>query len=39
VPWGEIAAGSVIATLPVVLLAVFFQRRVLDGLTAGALKG
>jgi multiple sugar transport system permease protein len=38
VPWGEIAAGSVLATLPVVLLAIVFQRRVLDGLTAGAVK-
>jgi multiple sugar transport system permease protein len=39
VPWGEIAAGSVAVTLPVVVLAVAFQRRVLDGLTAGAVKG
>lgn len=39
VPWGEIAAGSVIATAPVVLLAIVFQRRVLEGLTAGAVKG
>ena len=39
VPWGEIAAGSVVATLPVVALAIAFQRRVLEGLTAGAVKG
>jgi len=39
VPWGEIAAGSVVATAPLVLLAVAFQRRVLEGLTAGAVKG
>jgi multiple sugar transport system permease protein len=39
IPWGEIAAGSVVATLPVVLLAVLFQRRVLEGLTVGAVKG
>jgi multiple sugar transport system permease protein len=39
VPWGEIAAGSIVATLPVVALAVLFQRRVLEGLTSGALKG
>jgi multiple sugar transport system permease protein len=39
VPWGEIAAGSVIATAPVVVLAIVFQRRVLEGLTAGAVKG
>jgi len=39
VPWGEIAAASVVATAPLILLAVLFQRRVLDGLTAGAVKG
>lgn len=39
VPWGEIAAGSVTATAPLVALAVVFQRRVLEGLTAGAVKG
>jgi multiple sugar transport system permease protein len=39
VPWGEIAAGSVVATAPVVALAIVFQRRVLEGLTAGAVKG
>ncbi|OGA40580.1 MAG: sugar ABC transporter permease [Betaproteobacteria bacterium RIFCSPLOWO2_12_FULL_68_19] len=39
VPWGEIAAASVVATAPLVLLAAVFQRRVLDGLTAGAVKG
>jgi multiple sugar transport system permease protein len=39
VPWGEIAAGSIIATLPVVAAAIFFQRQVLEGLTAGAVKG
>lgn len=39
VPWGEIAAASVVATAPLVLLAVLFQRRVLEGLTAGAVKG
>ena len=39
VPWGEIAAASVVATAPLVVLAVLFQRRVLDGLTAGAVKG
>lgn len=38
VPWGEIAAGSVLATVPVVLLAIVFQHRVLEGLTAGAVK-
>ncbi len=39
VPWGEIAAASVLATLPTVLLMLLFQRRIIGGLTAGAVKG
>ena len=39
VPYGEIAAASVVATLPVVVLAFAFQRRIVEGLTAGAVKG
>ena len=39
VPWGEILAGAVIATLPVALLVLVFQRWIVRGLTAGALKG
>jgi len=39
VPWGEIAAASVVVTLPLVALAFVFQRRIIDGLTAGAVKG
>jgi multiple sugar transport system permease protein len=38
-PWGEIAAASVVAALPLVVLAVVFQRRVVAGLTRGAVKG
>ena len=38
-PWGEIAAASVIATLPLVMVTLLFQRRIVAGLTAGALKG
>jgi multiple sugar transport system permease protein len=38
-PWGEIAAASVVATLPLVLLVLVFQRRIVTGLTAGAIKG
>jgi multiple sugar transport system permease protein len=37
-PWGQIAAASVVATLPLVLLTVLFQRRIVSGLTAGAVK-
>ncbi len=38
-PWGEIMAASVVVTLPLVLLVLLFQRRITEGLTAGALKG
>ncbi len=37
-PWGRIMAASVTVTLPVVALAVVFQRRIVAGLTAGAVK-
>jgi multiple sugar transport system permease protein len=38
-PWGEIAAASTIATLPLILLTLLFQRRIVRGLSAGAVKG
>ena len=38
-PWGQIMAASVIVTVPLVLLVVVFQRRIVAGLTAGAVKG
>jgi len=38
-PWGSIMAASVIVTLPLVLLVVFFQRLIVSGLTQGAIKG
>ena len=38
-PWGSIMAASVIVTLPLVVLVVYFQRRIVAGLTAGAVKG
>lgn len=39
IPWGAIMAASVIVTLPIVILVLIFQRRLLSGLTAGAIKG
>ena len=39
VPWGQILAGAVVATLPVALLVLLFQRRIVQGLTAGSVKG
>jgi multiple sugar transport system permease protein len=38
-PWPEIAAASVIATLPLLAVTLLFHRRVVAGLTAGAVKG
>lgn len=38
-PFVVLAAASTLATIPVVLVAVLFQRRVVAGLTAGAVKG
>ncbi|HEY1510264.1 MAG TPA: carbohydrate ABC transporter permease [Solirubrobacteraceae bacterium] len=39
VPYGDIAAAAVIVTIPVMLLVLIFQRRIVAGLTAGAVKG
>lgn len=38
-PWGNIMAASVIVTAPLIALALVFQRRLVAGLTAGAVKG
>jgi trehalose/maltose transport system permease protein len=38
-PWGNIMAASVIVTLPLVALVLIFQRKIVAGLTAGAVKG
>ncbi len=39
VPWGDIAAASVVVSIPLVVLVFLFQRRIVEGLTAGAVKG
>jgi trehalose/maltose transport system permease protein len=38
-PFGEIMAAAVVVTIPVVLLVLIFQRKIVAGLTAGAVKG
>ncbi|MGB8713249.1 MAG: carbohydrate ABC transporter permease [Onishia taeanensis] len=38
-PWGPIMAASVTVTVPLVILVMIFQRRIVSGLTAGAVKG
>lgn len=37
-PWGEIAAASIVATLPLVVVTLLFQRKIVAGLTAGGVK-
>jgi len=39
IPWGEIAAAGVVVMLPLVIVVLFLQRRIVSGLTAGAVKG
>jgi ABC-type glycerol-3-phosphate transport system permease component len=39
VPWGQVLAAAVVSTLPVAALVLVFQRRIVQGLTAGAVKG
>lgn len=39
IPYGPIAAATVAGTFPLILLVLFFQRRIVQGITAGAVKG
>lgn len=39
IPFGEIMAASVVVTIPLIVLVLIFQRRIIAGLTAGAVKG
>jgi multiple sugar transport system permease protein len=38
-PWGAVSAASVFVTLPLIILAIIFQKHIVQGLTAGAVKG
>jgi len=38
VPWGDIAAASVVVTLPLVIMVLVFQQHIISGLTGGAVK-
>jgi trehalose/maltose transport system permease protein len=38
-PIAEIMAASVVVTIPLIILVLIFQRRIVEGLTAGAVKG
>ena len=39
IPWGKIMAASVLVTLPLIGLVLVFQKKIVSGLTAGAVKG
>jgi trehalose/maltose transport system permease protein len=39
IPWGPIMAATVVVTIPLIVLTLIFQRRIIAGLTAGAVKG
>lgn len=38
VPWGEICAATVVVTVPLVIMVLIFQRRIVSGLTSGSVK-
>lgn len=38
-PTGSIAAASVVVTVPIIIMVLLFQRRIVAGLTSGAIKG
>ncbi|MBG0744711.1 MAG: carbohydrate ABC transporter permease [Cylindrospermopsis raciborskii KL1] len=39
IPYGPIAAATMISTLPLMLIVLFFQNKIIQGLTSGAIKG
>lgn len=38
-PTGSIAAGAIVITVPIIIFVLIFQRRIVAGLTSGAVKG
>lgn len=39
IPWGSLSAATVVATVPLILLVLAFQRQIVNGLTSGSVKG
>ena len=39
IPWGQLSAAVLLTTLPLVILVLLFERRIVSGLTRGAIKG
>jgi multiple sugar transport system permease protein len=38
-PWGDMSAASIVSTGPIILLVLLFQKKIVSGLTSGAVKG
>ena len=38
-PTGSISAAAIVITIPIIIFVLFFQRRIVAGLTSGAVKG
>ena len=38
-PWGDMAAASIVVTLPLIILVLIFQKNIIAGLTTGGMKG
>jgi multiple sugar transport system permease protein len=39
IQWGQLSAGVIISTVPVAILFTYLQRHLIQGLSAGAVKG
>jgi multiple sugar transport system permease protein len=39
IQWGLLSAGGIVTTLPILILFIFIQKKLVEGLTAGAVKG
>jgi multiple sugar transport system permease protein len=39
IPWGDIASATIIVTIPLIILVLVFQKRILSGLLSGSIKG
>ena len=39
VPWGDMSAASVVATIPIIIVVLIFQKKIVSGLTSGSVKG
>ncbi|MGI9157661.1 MAG: carbohydrate ABC transporter permease [Marmoricola sp.] len=38
-PYGQLATASIVVTVPIIIIVLLFQRKIVSGLTSGAVKG